>query len=73
MEIKGHLNDVTFHFIPKEQTKMSKNTRSKHVFQQEQDAVQSKNETEMDTMTMGDMSLEKAERLHNKQPAQGLN
>ncbi len=44
----------------------------KLVYKQEKDAVQRAYDTEMETMTMGDTSLKKAWRLHNKQLAQGL-
>ncbi|MFC0557725.1 hypothetical protein [Halalkalibacter alkalisediminis] len=52
---------------------MSKKSRSKRVFQEGKDAVQPANETEMDTMTLGDLSLEKAERHQSKQSNKGSN
>ncbi len=51
---------------------MSKKSRSTKASQQEKDVVSPTHKKEMDTMTMGDMSLEKAERLHNVQPTRGL-
>ncbi|MDT8859605.1 hypothetical protein N0O92_05110 [Alkalihalobacillus sp. MEB130] len=39
--------------------------------QDEKDQVQPPNAEKMDIVTMGDMSLEKAERLHFKKPELG--
>ncbi|WP_161784706.1 hypothetical protein [Halalkalibacter okhensis] len=45
---------------------MRKRSQSNQMVQNRKDSVQPANQSEIDVMTMGDMSLEKAERLDEK-------
>ncbi|GAE25246.1 hypothetical protein JCM9140_1228 [Halalkalibacter wakoensis JCM 9140] len=52
---------------------MDQNSNHNKTYQTSSDSVQPENAEHLDVITLGDMSLEKAERLHGKKPRSGTN